>query len=283
MTWHKQRKKMSKSHIPVIRTPRVKVLRGYYDSPPKGKTIRLHSHPFWQLELIEIGKTDCILGDEQLILRAGDILLIPPETSHSFVFRGQRRAYLWVNFQVSNWPAVEIPHHPLPDFPTIQALRHALPPLLKSSDRQLAHATIRHLLAAALTEVRHHLTNLSNIPRHNHFITRAEHIISSQQGRKFSVAQLAEALGISTGYLNARFHAIRNFSPKFYMDQQRAHRALELLRYSDQMVYQIAEQLEFPDSFTFSRFVKRHFGVSPRHFLEKRSKLLPHPKGMLKP
>jgi quercetin dioxygenase-like cupin family protein len=48
-----------------------------------GTTPNLHSHPEEQLTYILSGEAEFVLGEEVLKLRAGDLLLVPPNVPHS--------------------------------------------------------------------------------------------------------------------------------------------------------------------------------------------------------
>jgi quercetin dioxygenase-like cupin family protein len=48
-----------------------------------GTTPWLHSHPHEQLTHILSGVAEFVLGDEVLTLKAGDLLLVPPNVPHS--------------------------------------------------------------------------------------------------------------------------------------------------------------------------------------------------------
>jgi len=48
-----------------------------------GTKPNLHSHPEEQLTYILSGKAEFVLGEEVLMLKAGDLLLVPPGVPHS--------------------------------------------------------------------------------------------------------------------------------------------------------------------------------------------------------
>ena len=48
-----------------------------------GTEPRLHAHPHEQLLYIMSGAAEIVLGDQVLQLKAGDVLLVPPDISHS--------------------------------------------------------------------------------------------------------------------------------------------------------------------------------------------------------
>jgi len=53
-----------------------------------GTMPNLHSHPEEQLTYILTGKAEFVLGEEVLMLKAGDLLLIPPGVPHSLKVLG---------------------------------------------------------------------------------------------------------------------------------------------------------------------------------------------------
>jgi AraC-like DNA-binding protein len=56
---------------------------------------------------------------------------------------------------------------------------------------------------------------------------------------------------------------------KSFLDQARQETAARLLAETDHPVGVIADLLEFPDVFAFSRFIKRVAGVSPRRVRQR--------------
>ena len=257
---------MSKSNIATSIEPRVEVLLFEHGTASGHQRVPMHTHPFWQFEVIRTGRADCNLAGTKLRLKAGDLLLIPPETPHDFTYLRPSCAYISIKFDLTTRSAV--PSKPLPPTAATLALRHALPFLAKSPDSlKTIHAILRHLLTALFIE---RGSSLSDDANSDFLIHRARQLIAASQGRKITVADLANRLGISAGYLAARFRAGEKTSLKSYLDKQRADRAIDLLRYSDLSISRIAETLEFPDPFTFSRFMSRHAGLSPRHLIKQR-------------
>jgi mannose-6-phosphate isomerase-like protein (cupin superfamily) len=62
----------------------------FVDAPP-GRGPHLHKHPYEEIFVILEGEAEFVAGDGQLTARAGEIVIVPPETPHSFKSSGSRR------------------------------------------------------------------------------------------------------------------------------------------------------------------------------------------------
>jgi mannose-6-phosphate isomerase-like protein (cupin superfamily) len=57
---------------------------------PPGKGPGLHVHPYTEVFLVEDGEATFTVGEEQLVVAAGNILVVPPVTPHGFKNRTER-------------------------------------------------------------------------------------------------------------------------------------------------------------------------------------------------
>jgi mannose-6-phosphate isomerase-like protein (cupin superfamily) len=53
-----------------------------------GRGPALHQHPYQEVFVIQAGEALFVAGDEEATLRAGDILVVPPNTPHRFTATG---------------------------------------------------------------------------------------------------------------------------------------------------------------------------------------------------
>lgn len=53
-----------------------------------GERVRLHQHPYQELFIIQEGSATYTVGAETLEAKAGQIVIVPPETPHKFVNSG---------------------------------------------------------------------------------------------------------------------------------------------------------------------------------------------------
>jgi mannose-6-phosphate isomerase-like protein (cupin superfamily) len=58
---------------------------------PPGSGPRLHAHPYEEIFIILDGEAEFVAGDRQLTARAGEIVIVPPETPHAFTSSGSER------------------------------------------------------------------------------------------------------------------------------------------------------------------------------------------------
>lgn len=62
----------------------------FVDAPP-GRGPGLHKHPYEEIFIILEGEARFVAGDRQLSAGAGEIVIVPPETPHSFTSSGPGR------------------------------------------------------------------------------------------------------------------------------------------------------------------------------------------------
>jgi quercetin dioxygenase-like cupin family protein len=58
---------------------------------PNGRGPDLHTHPYAEMFLVEKGEATFTAGDEEVVVPAGNILVVPPETVHGFKNRGDEQ------------------------------------------------------------------------------------------------------------------------------------------------------------------------------------------------
>lgn len=96
-------------------------------------------------------------------------------------------------------------------------------------------------------------------------------LIREYGAREHSASFYAEKLCISPRYLHrASTECLGGRSPKRLIEGQILAEAKVLLSDSTLTVTQIAERLNFPDQSYLTRFFKRHVGMSPRQFRQKK-------------
>lgn len=85
---------------------------------------------------------------------------------------------------------------------------------------------------------------------------------------KHSVVEYADLLNKSPKTLSNLFSKMGSKTPLQYIHERKMLEARRLLRYSDKSVKEIAYEIGYADIQTFSRFFKKHEGVSPKEFKE---------------
>lgn len=229
-----------------------------------GDVVRAHAHPFWQLDMVLEGCVRARTGSDRFVCRRGEALLIPPGARHSVLCEGAGRSMI-VKFRGPASGAARF----LPDGGAvrgcIEVLRSVLGPgpavPAGRGGRQVALAVELLLLEAGIPEAG---TDGDPGPSRRSAAEQLEAMVAAAQGRYLSVGAIAARLGMSASHLRRRFRDERGRSLKQYLDETRAETARSLLLYSELSIGEIAVQLEFAELSSFSRFVRRRFGRSPR-------------------
>ncbi|WP_341280912.1 AraC family transcriptional regulator [Paenibacillus sp. FSL H8-0537] len=122
-----------------------------------------------------------------------------------------------------------------------------------------------------LKQIRQHRALASGLDRTTQIIGYfAEHYKES-----LTVEHVAAAFNCSTRYINRLFHNRLHMSPGRVLAQIRMAQATRLLRQTEATLQNIAEQVGYANGFTLSRYFKKNFGISPKHYREQLRKYGP--------
>ena len=86
------------------------------------------------------------------------------------------------------------------------------------------------------------------------------------------IADLANAAGCSESYLSKIFKQNLNINPHQWIELQKIRFASDRLLQSRMKIYEIAEELNYSDTFHFSRTFKKLVGISPAQFRAQKKK-----------
>lgn len=89
-------------------------------------------------------------------------------------------------------------------------------------------------------------------------------MIESRYGESLSLGSVAHSLGISKSHLSATFKADTGCTFSDYLFTFRMKMAKSLLEEGKHKIYEIAEQVGYPDLAQFSKRFKQYYGISPR-------------------
>ena len=97
----------------------------------------------------------------------------------------------------------------------------------------------------------------------------AKDYIRKHYREKIYLADVAEELGLSEGYLSRLFRKESDESFQDYVNRERVARASNLLLYSDFSLSQIAEYVSFPNQSYFGKMFKKYKGMTPKAFRDR--------------
>lgn len=103
----------------------------------------------------------------------------------------------------------------------------------------------------------------------NHVVANVKSYINQNLNQKLTLNEVAAAFGISPGYLSSLFGKYSDMGFVACVNHAKITAAKEMLRESNDKIYEIAEKLGFESAFYFSKVFKKVEGCSPREFVQK--------------
>lgn len=103
----------------------------------------------------------------------------------------------------------------------------------------------------------------------NHFIKEAREYIEEHYAENLTLGEVAEYIGISSGYLSTLFMQILGCGFVDYLQEFRIMRSCNYLQQNYLKTYEIAYKVGFHDEKYFSRVFKKLRGMSPKEYRSK--------------
>ena len=95
------------------------------------------------------------------------------------------------------------------------------------------------------------------------------HLIHKYCPQQREVGFYAEKLYITSRYLSSITQNVADKSAKYIIDKHAIQRIKIMLKYSNMSIQDISYELNFPDQSIFSRYFKKHTGMSPLEYRAK--------------
>ncbi len=222
----------------------------------------LTSHPFWEFSVVMNGESFLETENEKVFLDKDSIILIPPHCKHM-----EGPPYLdtiWIGFDG--------------DFINKSGARE----LYSLKNSNLAKLAERFWLFSErhFGEIGFEMDGmlLTIIGMFFRMISEGappgrkdpiENAIAHMHGRfseNIAFPELAESVGLSTGYFYRLFRKHTGRTPSDYLADVRVERASRLLRMTDLKICEISRNVGYQDQLYFSRVFKKFKGVSPKEF-----------------
>jgi AraC-like DNA-binding protein len=236
------------------------------------------------LAVILQGSKHLQIGDDQLVVQAGNLLVITRDVEHvsmaasespdrpfvalSFCFSAERVARALL--QVAQAGGPDTPET-LPAFvlPCDEAIAAGLERLMLTLDDPLDRKLLaplakdeilfRLLRSDAAAAVRSGVAHAADAGR----VLEAMQYIRDHHRQKLSVEVLAKQASMSPSHFAHRFSAVARISPMRYLREARLEQARVLLTVSGARAGEVALEVGFESPAHFAREFKRRFGVSP--------------------
>jgi AraC family transcriptional regulator of arabinose operon len=253
----------------------LELITGHYHEGSGYRIVRRDGVGDWLLIATLSGKGRFGHAEGELVTDPGEWVLIRPGTPHDYGVETSLKKWelLWVHFQPRahwlawlNWPVVAPGLMKLTiDETTLERFREVH--RLFTSDLRRSEAFSMNALEAVLLECDRQ-NPLAATSRYDERIRRAMDYLERNIARKITLADIADAVGLSPSRLAHLFREQTGQTPQQYLEGIRMQRASELLRRTGFSIKQIADAVGYDSQFYFSQRFKVRTKHSPSTFRE---------------
>ena len=249
----------------------------------------MHRHIFFELVYVVAGSAIHRLGNETMLLHAGDYFIIDTGSAHCY-----QEVH---DFEIIN--CLFLPEYidrALADCPTLAALlsnrvlRFGVPVDIRTADRifqdtdgsmgrliqrmEQEHTHCKtgymELLRCYLTQALVHIVRASEEAAqtktaHAATVSAAEYL-RSHYAEPLSLDTLSRLVGYTPQYLSSLFHADTGMSIQTFLQRLRIEQSCRLMEQRALRLADIAQAVGYNDVKHFSRVFHRYKGISPREF-----------------
>ena len=207
---------------------------------------------------------------EKIPVKAGEIILLPPEVPHSYGNAENGWSLLWLHCTGETLHALCEQIYPSEVLPLpasgiiglFQQLLEKLRTARGFADVLFAESLLTQILCSLVDYVQ--TSALSS--QQTNLIRMAVQYIETTTDYTISLDFLAEKLGISKYYFIRLFRQYTGHTLMEYLQQVRLRRACSLLGNKDYSIGQVSEILGYSTPYHFSSAFKNCFGISPTQY-----------------
>lgn len=237
---------------------------------PEVDALERHAHGFSQLLCYLSGRGTLIAGENATEIVSGSVAFIPAETIHAFKEqKGHRPLCQAIDLQLRPQPAGTIAQL---NHSEASKIRHHLSELsrLKAPDsmesRLLSASATLNIIDVQFRALGFLPRQAAPVPA---FIRKFQTLAANPASAGVPVLELASRMGYQADYLNRRFKQATGLTLRQQRDSSRLERCKSGLL-QGLPVGRVAEENGFTDANYFSRWFKRHAGMSPSRFARKK-------------
>ncbi len=227
-----------------------------------------HVHPYWQMSVVLEKSFSVDFDHFSLFPEAGDIMVIPPQNWHYVHLENGKKAWT-IKFVLEESEEQFEPGIIEKNDETVLLAKWLREIMVHDHEGSVTRFVLmEHLISALLDQ---HFSNRNLDGSDIDLVKKVRHFIQCrlEQCMPVRVEDVAKELQFTTTYLTRIFKKQLGIPLKVYIDQQRFDMGRKLLTYSDLNISQIADELGYPDAFSFSRFFKRMSGSSPSSYRKR--------------
>lgn len=242
--------------------PQINLLYTDYGHRSDTLSQQISHHDFWQMEFILEGTVLIRFDKSQITLSEKQILIIPPNVKHSFVYGTTRKTWSF-KFSLSSEFITDLQILVLPDSnDAVQKLCNIFSQLLAEYQQipVSLYATFEYLIGGLLVMSYAKIENEKNMPE---WVIVAKEFIAVNIEENINLEDLAKHLNYTRIHLSRLCQMHLNMKLKDFFDQEKVSIIKKKLLYSQKSITEIAQETGFNDVYSFSRFYKRVSSLTP--------------------
>ncbi len=229
------------------------------------------------LHIILKGKGILKINNRQYNVHAHQIFLIPDNTCAFYQADEENPwEYIWFHIGGPKIPQILKEAGLSPDHPVYTPLELTPAKKIESLARDmLRHYNRQYYCIGTLYKICDYMIE-NSASRENKgysnsllYVKNVISYIRLKYAEPIKIDQIALALGLNRSYLTRLFKDATGYSLQDYLLTYRMKMAVKLLADESLSVNQVANNVGYGDTFTFSKAFKRHFGKSPSEYRQK--------------
>lgn len=237
--------------------------------------------PFWLICYITAGSLHIETDEVHYKVEPGQGLIIPAHTKYRIKPLGREFVTHWLNLNLHVYEHLDFFHFIKTPYVTSVSVGAELGRLyeeikgLINREQTGVHESlvtmlqlkrrILSLLEIILCLPHIHFSNLEEIGKFERFRPVLSHI-EHHLADKIKVPRLAELMYLSISHFYREFQEAFQLSPMQYIAEQRLKKAQYLLATTELTIKEIGERVGYDNAYSFNRFFKSMYGVSPGHY-----------------
>ncbi len=232
-----------------------------------------------EINFILSGYGTHVVGSEVCHTQPGDVLIYDSCVMHDESVMLDSQVVAWCiaikNFKLKNQRENSLLPEGMRPILSAQSIADELTPLYIMTHKYL-HQPHGYLIAnSAARTIVSLIYNLilkseTNYNRQENFIVqKIQNYINEHYAEEISIAELANLVNASEGYVTHIFKKNLNYAPMQYVMRRRIGKAQSLLIYTDLPLTEISFRVGYDDSNYFSRIFKKVIGIPPNLYRKK--------------
>lgn len=247
-------------------------------------------HDFYEFVYVDSGKINCNLQGEVIELKQSELLIIAPEKEHFYTAVKNSPANIFIVCFACNSSLLDVLQEKILldkqmknllsdlikeakstfSFPFNKKLKLLSSPLFGAG--QLVENKIEELLIRAVRNVLNENSNiklvLSSIELEDNLVKDIIEFLKKNLYSDISLSSVCEQTYYSKTYLNNLFKKNTGYSIIQYYNVLKLEESKNLIKKGER-ISEVAEKLKFESSTYFTKFFKKHEGITPSAFKRK--------------